>query len=155
MKLFFLVVANFACVVGNIQAQSDLDMLNWMIGKWQYQTTNYNIIEGWAKQNDTTMVGYSYTIAGSDTVSSEQTTIIKKKHKIIFNATVNEQNQNKTIPFLMYASSMDSIAFENSLHDFPQRIIYKKIDSQKLVARIEGKIEGREKSRNFYYQKIK
>ena len=155
MKFCFLSLAIFVASVANTKAQSDLDKLSWMLGTWQYKTTNYNIIEGWKVKNDSTLVGYSYTIAGKDTVSSEQTEIIKKNHKIIFNATVKEQNQNATIPFLMYAFSTDSIGFENTLHDFPQRIIYKKVSNDKIRASIEGFIEQRIKRRDFFYERIR
>jgi hypothetical protein len=155
MKFIVLIITICVAFITNANAQSDLDKLNWMLGKWQYKTTNYNIIEGWKIKNDSTLVGYSYTIAGKDTISSEQTEIIKKNHKIIFNATVKEQNQSATIPFLMYAFSNDSIAFENTLHDFPQRIIYKKVNTEIIRASIEGLIEGRLKQRNFFYEKVK
>ena len=155
MKFIVLTITICAAFITNVNAQSELDKLNWMLGTWQYKTTNYNIIEGWKINNDSTLIGYSYTIAGKDTVSSEQTEIIKKNHKIIFNATVKEQNQSATIPFLMYAFSNDSIAFENTLHDFPQRIGYKKLTNTKICASIEGLIEGRNKRRSFYYEKVK
>jgi len=41
------------------------------------------------------------------------------------------------------------IAFENPEHDFPQHIIYRKVNADSLVAHIEGMEDGTEKHFDF------
>ncbi len=140
-------------VATNMYAQLDLSKLHWLLGNWEYKTKNIIITENWKIKSDTSLVGVSYTLRNLDTVSSENISIIKKNSKIIYNAQVKEQNGGVVIPFIMNSFSKDSIVFENNLHDFPQRIIYTKISNDKIMASIEGIIEGKIKRRNFYYYK--
>jgi len=48
-----------------------------------------------------------------------------------------------------------SVVFENLRHDFPQRIIYRRVSEDSLIARIEGMINGAKRSIDFPYRKIK
>ncbi len=153
MKVFKLTIVSFLLVATNIYAQPDLSKLHWLLGNWEYKTKNIIITENWKIKSDTSLVGVSYTLRNLDTVSSENISIIKKNSKIIYNAQVKEQNGGVVIPFIMNSFSKDSIVFENNLHDFPQRIIYTKISNDKIMASIEGIIEGKIKRRNFYYYK--
>ncbi len=45
------------------------------------------------------------------------------------------------------------VIFENPEHDFPQRIIYELKEGNKLVARIEGEINGEIKSQQWEWAK--
>lgn len=45
--------------------------------------------------------------------------------------------------------------FENPNHDFPQRIIYRLVTVDSLVARIEGRIDGKERSSDFPYRRAR
>ena len=44
--------------------------------------------------------------------------------------------------------------FENSKHDFPQRIIYR-LSGDSLIARVEGTMNGKQRGSDFPYIKIK
>jgi hypothetical protein len=50
--------------------------------------------------------------------------------------------------------SGDSVVFQNPQHDFPQRIIYKKVGADSLIARIEGDRAGRRQPTTFSYRRI-
>jgi hypothetical protein len=43
----------------------------------------------------------------------------------------------------------NEVVFENPEHDFPQRIIYRLIANGKLLGRIEGVVDGTERSADF------
>jgi hypothetical protein len=47
----------------------------------------------------------------------------------------------------------DSVVFEAPEHDFPQRIRYRLVDKDTLVARIEGSINGQARSADFPYKR--
>ena len=45
----------------------------------------------------------------------------------------------------------NAVTFENPQHDFPQRILYRLVDKDTLVARIEGSLGGQARSADFPY----
>ena len=51
--------------------------------------------------------------------------------------------------FRMVSMSEYDVVFENKEHDFPQRIIYRLVASGKLLGRIEGVVDGAERSADF------
>ena len=51
-------------------------------------------------------------------------------------------------------STAAMVAFENPTHDFPQRIIYFK-KGDKLCARIEGKMQGKEAAEEWCWSRVK
>jgi len=55
--------------------------------------------------------------------------------------------------FMLKSLTEDTVVFENPRHDFPQRILYKRVDKDTLVARIEGSVEGRARSADFPYRR--
>ena len=48
----------------------------------------------------------------------------------------------------------ERLTFEDLAHDFPQRIVYRKGDASTIVARIEGVVNGKEKSRDFPMKRV-
>ena len=148
---FLIIVFLITCIP--IQAQSNLSNLEWLIGSWNHTTKNTKVLEHWEKQSDSLLIGNSFSMQGSDTVSKERIELTLNNHKIQYRVTVREQNKGETIPFLMMSCNADSVIFENRLHDFPQRIIYKKINSEKMIATIEGPLKNTWKRREFIYIK--
>jgi len=49
----------------------------------------------------------------------------------------------------------DEIVFENLAHDFPQRVRYRRVGADSLLARIEGTMGGRERSVDFSYGRVR
>ena len=49
-------------------------------------------------------------------------------------------------PFALKSVTADGVVFENTEHDFPQRIIYQRGPEGGLTMRIEGLENGREKT---------
>ena len=55
--------------------------------------------------------------------------------------------------FALKDLAADAVAFENPKNDFPQRILYRLADRNTLVARIEGSVNGQERSADFPYRR--
>jgi hypothetical protein len=51
--------------------------------------------------------------------------------------------------FPLVQLTRDEVVFENRGHDFPQRVIYARVDDSRLAARIEGQIDGRQQVADF------
>jgi hypothetical protein len=46
------------------------------------------------------------------------------------------------------------VVFENAAHDFPQRVIYRR-DGERLVARIEGRLRGEARGRDWVFERVR
>lgn len=138
------------CTSLKAKAQLDLSKLDWLIGNWEYKTQNILITESWERKSDS-LCGSSVTLRNKDTISSELISIVNKNGNTVYNAQVKMQNSGVVVPFVMTINSLDSIVFENKLHDFPQMITYKRVTKDKIMASIQGVIQGKQKRRNFYY----
>ncbi len=57
-------------------------------------------------------------------------------------------------PFPATALTDSSVTFANPSHDFPQRILYRKVGADSLVARIEGDQGGQVRGMNFPMKRV-
>lgn len=147
-------LSTFLLLLGFCSTQAqELSKLHWLCGGWNYDTKNTHTYEHWEKKSDSLLIGYSFSMIGKDTVSRESIELIAKNQKVQYRATVKEQNHGETIPFVMNFCNNDSVVFTNELHDFPQKIVYKKIGDKKMIAVIEGSIKKVWKRREFVYRK--
>lgn len=121
--------------------------MEWLIGTWQSKSGGGMLNETWRKNNDSTLIGQSVMIVNSDTTLLEKLELQLRGNKLFYIATAIGQNGGVPVSFELYASVNNRFLFENSAHDYPQRIIYSKITPDSLVARIEGRKVGQ-----FQYQ---
>ena len=70
--------------------------------------------------------------------------------QIVYEATVPDQNQGQTIQFVLNPEIDSSFSFENSNHDFPKSIQYRKISENELIIKVSG-----DDNNGFNYRMIK
>ena len=125
-----------------------------LVGQWQMRTTNGFIMESWKQVSGTALEGTSYRVANnsSDTVYLERIEIKTINGVLHYVPTVLNQNDQQPVPFALTAYSNDRFVFENPQHDYPKRIIYRFVNNDSLVARIEGSEVA--KFSEYYYRRI-
>lgn len=134
--------------------ENRLDQLSWMLGKWQMQTPEGVITEEWSRPSDTQWQGISYMIsAAGDTPFRENIRLNYSGDTLYYLPAVTNQNEGKEISFAEKSFSDSLIVFENLNHDFPQRIIYKRISDTSIMAAIEGTRNGKNQREEFSYVK--
>jgi hypothetical protein len=118
----------------------------WLIGTWQ---ENENSFEVW-KDEGNFLSGSSYKIdkARNKTVT-EEIKLIKKGNDFYYVPDV--AGPQGPIEFKITSFDKNSFIAENPAHDFPKKIIYKKINDQQL----EATISGGSKSISYSFKKIK
>jgi hypothetical protein len=79
------------------------------------------------------MLGLGRTIEGDRTVHREQMVIEAMGAEIVYGITVADRPQ---VEFRLVRTGESEAVFENLAHDFPQRIIYSRVEDV-LRARIE------------------
>ncbi len=123
---------------------SQIEKLNWLSGEWVRASAVDFSSEKWEKKNDSTFYGAGLTIEGKDTVAFETMTIEEKNGKLYYIPVVKDQNGGKPVEFALTSLTENEWIFENPKHDFPTKIVYKKITNDSLYAEISAVREGKE-----------
>jgi hypothetical protein len=121
-------------------------------GKWQLQ--NSTTIEKWEKNGDLFMATI-YKQLGKESLVTERIRLTEREGEIYYEATVRGQNKEKPVLFKLIESGNDKVVFENKTHDFPQKITYRFTSDDKLLATIEGIMNGKAEKIDFKYSRIR
>lgn len=130
-----------------------LEKLNWLIGKWEKKLPEGILTETWTKKNDSTYTATSFFIIDKDTVHSESVELTQLKEELIYRPTVKGQNNDEPVDFKLTSDSENTFTFENPKHDYPQKIVYKKVNEKNLVATISGIQQGKQSSESYPMKK--
>ena len=134
---------------GSNKLPKRIEATGWLIGMWSAQLNDRSSFEEWKKFNDSVYVGRSYSIDKGDTVSSESIKLVQQGEEIHYIPTVKDQNNNMPVAFRLTLLDSSTMIFENQAHDFPQRITYRRISPDSLVAEISGTIKGEYNAQQF------
>ena len=132
-------------------AKPKIPGLAWISGNWQTAGGRAHIEEHWTLPAGGTMIGMGRTVVGNKTVEFEFLRIEERGDDIFYVA-----NPNANCPqtdFKLTRLTGQEVVFENSEHDFPKRIIYRKKSDGSLVASVDAG-EGT-KSQTFSYVRIR
>ena len=150
LKASFICSSIFLFQACSTDKTVELSSLKWMLGNWESKTEEGTLFENWDKVDDSTYNGHAFAIStDGDTTFSENAKVILRNGQIIYSVTVNNE---ETTDFTLVDIEEQAV-FENINHDYPQRIIYKKMASDSLFARIEGTVDGADNFEEFRYGK--
>lgn len=134
------------------------EQMKWMVGIWKISTNNGTMVEQWQIINDSTLAGKSFFVKntrlnggvgqGTDTIPQETIELTFRNGNWNYIPTVNNQNNNLPVAFKIIFLRGTEFISENTAHDFPQRIAYRRIKNQ-LFASIEGTRNGTYGKQNF------
>ena len=162
MNKYFLKIASLFLIFslvscqnksGNTSKYQKINSINWLLGDWENKMPVGDLSENWEKKDDSTFVGHSYFIKGKDTISSESIELTQKGEELYYIPTVKGQNNNKAVSFKLNTATTKEFIFENPKHDYPQKIVYKLINANNLVATISGIQQGKPSSESYPLKK--
>lgn len=96
------------------------------------------------------MLGSGRTVEGDSLVEYEQVRILERGGRLVYAAAPSGQAPAE---FQSVSVTDSSVTFENPAHDFPQRVLYRRIGGDSLVARVEGLRAGRTRGVDFAYRR--
>lgn len=131
-------LAALILVQTNLPAQSPWEGLQRLAGAWQKAGTfEY---ETWRTAAPDTLLGECFTRApGAEKTVQEYLRLVRQADgNIVYEATVLQQNEGRTIDFPLTFFTANTWAFENPRHDFPQRIEYWLQNDEILRATVSG-----------------
>ena len=151
--LFLLSIVS--CKDSDASEKEKIKAANWLLGNWGSKAADGTLTEYWKKVNDSTFQAQSYFVKEKDTLHFESITLQQKGEILTYTATVEGQNDDKPVAFLLTTATEKQMVFENPKHDYPQKISYTQITPDSLVAKISGIQQGKPSSEQFSMKKIK
>jgi len=144
-------VASLA-VAGEAPAACAIEKLGWMAGSWELTTEKSRTEENWTKVDGGSLLGMSRTVAGGKTVFFEYLRVEARPDGVYY---VAHPKARPGTDFKLVRCEGEEAVFENPKHDFPQRIIYRKMADGSLHARVEGPREGKIVGQDYSYKPMK
>lgn len=151
MKYAILSIALTLTVFTNSRGQNSTSDFKWLEGNWKGSMGSITFYEKWIVISDSLMIGQGVTLSGKDTLVVENLRIQKIGKFLAFIPAVGDSHP---VLFTLTETKDDQWTFENMEHDFPQRITYKKLNTESFVAYTEGEEKGKQRKNEFAYQKI-
>jgi hypothetical protein len=134
---------------------SALDQLGWFTGCWAYTSPRVIIEEHWTSPAGGSMLGLSRTLrrnpGGDSIIAWEFIRVYARGTDLVYAAQPHNQ---PSAEFVSEKVSDAEVVFANPAHDFPQRIIYRRVRSDSLRARVEGTQGGRTRGSDFPYARV-
>lgn len=150
-KYVCMLLALSVTVLSAFASEHSVSRLQWMSGCWAAEQREAGSEEHWMSPAGGSMLGMARTIDGSRTVAFEFMRIAEEDGgRLVFIASPSGQ---QTASFAMVSLTDDGVVFENPEHDFPQRVIYRRLAGNGLLGRIEGTVDGELRSVDFPMKK--
>jgi hypothetical protein len=124
---------------------SEVAKLSWLAGCWAQRAGTRLTEEHWMAPIGGTMVGMSRSSDAGVVKAWEALRIVTEGAKVSYLA-----QPNGGAPTAFPATTLnDSMAvFDNPAHDFPQRIAYRRVNADSVVATISATRDGRTRGQN-------
>ena len=129
-----IALSTFLPVIVGAQAPP-LARAGWLAGCWELRAPNRVTLEMWMPPLGDMMLGASRTTVGAVTSEFEQLKLKVEGDKLVYIAAPSGQKET-SFPSITITDTL--IVFENTAHDFPQRILYRRRGADSIIARIEG-----------------
>jgi hypothetical protein len=130
---------------------SPLQNVRWLEGCWQMVRGTTTTTERWLAPTNNVMTGDSRTFTNGVERESERLRLFAVGDTLVYESTPSSQAMTQ---FRATTTTGDEITFANPAHDFPQRIVYRRVGADSIIARIEGDRAGRRRPVVFPYQKV-
>jgi hypothetical protein len=152
MRFAFTLIALALATSVHAAPADDVAALGWMAGSWIAEKDGVVTRETWLPPVGGAMAGAGQTNAAGRPARIEHMKITAEPAGATFTAFVPGQPPT---PFVLRSGGANGEAvFENPVHDFPQRVIYRRC-GEDLCARVEGTLRGRPASESWRYQRLR
>lgn len=142
-----ILVALFVAHTAVAGAQRATDQLSWLTGCWERRTANGIVEEHWSSSAGGMLHGFGRTVRRDTVVDYEFVRIYSVGDTLVYEAQPARQGKAE---FRAVPPFSPEVVFANPAHDFPQRVIYRRV-ADSLLARIEGMRGGQLRVVPFQY----
>jgi hypothetical protein len=127
-----------------------IDQMAWLKGCWVQAKPNGVVEELWMAPGGEVMLGLGRTLRDGKLREYEFVRIVEADGSLTY---VAEPSGQEKAAFPLKSLTADEAVFENPAHDFPQRVIYRRLGPDAVTGRIEGQIGGQTKAIDFPYKR--
>lgn len=134
--------------------RTTVEDLAFMRGCWEIDRPERKskITEQWMEPSGGTLLGMSRTVRDGKIAGFEYMRIEARTDGIFFISKPSENKGETSFKLKQFTAS--HAVFENLVHDFPQRVIYRSDKPDTLSARIEGTQNGKSSGVDFPYKRV-
>jgi len=129
-----------------------VERVAWLQGCWQASSPQRIIEEQWTAPRGRSMLGVSRTLRGDSLVGYELVVVRERAGVLTYHAHPSGQ---ASAVFTAQTVSDSMVVFENAAHDFPQRVGYRRVGNDSLLAWIEGSVQGTARRVEFSYARAR
>ena len=129
---------------------SGIGRVAWLAGCWLAESPRRAVEENWMPPRGGSMIGVSRTVRGDSLFEYELVVVRETGGALAYHAHPSGQ---PAAVFPAREVTDSSVVFENAEHDFPQRIGYRRVGADSLVAWIEGTAGGKARRVEFPYRR--
>jgi hypothetical protein len=131
-----LVFLSLFALLSSCGTKTEDTSLDFLTGTWKRE--NMERYEVWEQVSPQELKGYSYKLENGEKIITETLVIRKDKGQFVYEATVPDQNEGKTVPFTLNPAIDSLLSFENASHDFPKKIQYQLLEEGKIKVMVWG-----------------
>jgi Domain of unknown function (DUF6265) len=155
LLFLFLTISSFLFSCTNSRKNEKIKTSEWLVGAWKNQSKEGIVTETWSKLNDSTLAASSFFIKEKDTLHFENIALTEKDGELVYETTIQGQNNDKPISFPLILETENELVFENLQNDYPQKISYQRKSKSAITISISGKQSKKIISEQFKMTKIK
>jgi hypothetical protein len=138
MKIIKVFVLLLFLAFSALAQDQTLDQITGLFaGTWKME--GREVYEKWEKNADSSFKGKGYNLKDNQEKITEYFEIKSIDGKIYYLATVPNQNNGATVKFALTKSENGEFVFENPEHDFPQKLVYKKLSDREMWVEVSAK----------------
>jgi hypothetical protein len=137
----------FCSSLASSQLAAPLDNVAWLTGCWAADGGEPGSVEHWLAPAGGSMFGVSRSVRAGRLSQFEFMTIrTLPDGRLVFVALPGGKNSTE---FTSASLTAGEVVFENAKHDFPNRVIYRRIGEKTMLGRIEGVANGQPRAVDF------
>jgi hypothetical protein len=146
-----VLVAVCAPAIAFAQTGPRIAAVSWLTGCLELRSANRLVEEQRMSERGGTMLGMGRTIGERGLADYELTLIKQEGDRLLYEAHPHGQ---PTASFTARVATTDSVVFEAPEHDFPQRVGYRRVGSDSVLAWVEGTMKGKTRRIEFPYRRV-
>jgi hypothetical protein len=128
-----------------------ISSVSWLTGCLELRAANRLVEEQRMSERGGTMLGMGRTIGERGLADYELTLIKQEGDRLLFEAHPHGQ---PAATFAARVATADSVVFEAPEHDFPQRVGYRRLGADSVLAWVEGTMNGKTRRIEFPYRRV-
>jgi hypothetical protein len=146
-----LLVMPVVTVEARAQGAEPIASLQWLTGCLEARNAARVVEEQRMPLSAGTMLGMGRTTNARGLADYELTLIRQDGARLLYEAHPKEQ---PAATFVARVANLDSVVFEAPEHDFPQRVAYRRVGRDSVLAWVEGTMRGTTRRFEFPYRRV-